>query len=86
MLLDVRTQEEWDEGHVSGAVLLPVKDIAEGVVPQVEKDEEILVYCRSGARAGMAVDLLQRHGFTQVKNIGSLENALQYGSLEKGEV
>lgn len=86
MILDVRTPEEWHEGHIAQAILLPVQDIMNGLLPDAKKNEEILIYCRSGARAGMAADLLQKQGYTNVQNIGGLNDALAaFGSLATGD-
>lgn len=85
MLIDVRTLSEWQEGHIDGAALLPLQDIVDGVMPDARKDEPLFVYCRSGARAGMAVDVLKRQGYSQAKNIGGLEDAAQYGEIVQGD-
>ena len=77
-LLDVRTQEEWDQGHAKGAVLLPLDQIQNGSLPDAAKTKEIFVYCASGRRAGIAVELLRNAGYRDVTNIGGLtdwENA-----------
>jgi phage shock protein E len=84
-LLDVRTADEWAEGHVRGALHIDVQEIMNGQLPDTPKDTELLVYCRSGGRAGMAAAVLKRAGFTNVQNIGGLEEALQYGELEAGK-
>ncbi len=74
-LIDVRTKEEFEEEAVAGAVNLPVEHIMEGKMPEVPKDTEIGLYCRSGGRAGRAKTLLIQNGFTNITNIGGLEDA-----------
>ena len=61
ILLDVRTQEEYDGGHIPGAVCFPNEDILPELPLPFEKDAEILVYCRSGRRSGEA----ETHGLCQ---------------------
>ena len=76
LLLDVRSQAEYDAGHAHGALLIPHDTITEQA-PKLLKDknQEIKVYCRSGNRAGKAVSSLKAMGYTNVENIGSLKNA-----------
>ena len=79
LLLDVRTQGEFDSGHAQGAILMPhdqVNEKASSVL--TDKNQTIKVYCRSGNRAGKAVKTLKALGYTNVENIGSLEDAKQY--------
>ena len=74
IILDVREQEEYDEKHILGAVLLPVgmidEDTAEAVIPQ--KDTVVLVYCRSGNRSKTASETLVQLGYTQVYEFGGI--------------
>jgi phage shock protein E len=69
MLIDVRTNEEFKEGHYPGAVNVPLEDIFKGKLTS-HKDEEIKLYCRSGGRAGRAREALVTQGFINVTNIG----------------
>ena len=75
IVLDVREQEEYDSGHIPGAVLLPVNAIAEdsaaAVIP--EKDSVVLVYCRSGNRSKTASKELAELGYTQVYEFGGIQ-------------
>ena len=68
LILDVREQDEYDEKHISDAVLFPVgmidAETAEGIIP--EKDTTVLVYCRSGNRSKTASQKLAELGYTQV--------------------
>ena len=73
VILDTRTQEEYDEGHIPGAILIPYDEIlekAENVL--TEKDQLILVYCRSGRRSKLAAEDLVKLGYTNIKEFGGI--------------
>jgi len=73
VILDVRTQEEFDQGHIFAAVLLPVSDIptrASELLP--DKDVFILVYCRSGNRSVTAAQMLVDLGYRHVFEFGGI--------------
>ena len=73
VILDARTQEEFDEGHIKGAIMIPeyeVSNRAEKELPN--KDQLILVYCRSGRRSKIAAQALQELGYTNVKEFGGI--------------
>lgn len=73
VVLDVREADEYEEGHIENAVLLPHEDIksrAEDVIP--DKDKLILVYCRSGRRSKIAAEALVDLGYTNVKEFGGI--------------
>ena len=73
IILDVREQTEFDDGHIPGAILLPYTEIeskAEKVFPN--KDKLILVYCRSGRRSKIAAESLVKLGYTNVKEFGGI--------------
>ena len=76
IVLDVREQEEYDQGHIPGAVLLPVGEItqesASAAVP--EKDTVVLVYCRSGNRSKAAAGELAQLGYTQVYEFSGIRD------------
>lgn len=74
VILDVRTPEEYQAGHASDAINLSLQEIESGKMPEVPKDRQIYVYCRSGARAAVAQKLLQAAGFTNVTNLGGLSD------------
>jgi len=83
ILVDVRTEGEYKDGHIKGAILLPLADIqakAAEVLP--DKNALILVYCRSGQRATSAANQLIAMGYTNVYNMGGIIN-WNY-STEKG--
>lgn len=72
LLLDVRSPEEFADGHLAGAVNIPV-DALPGRLAEVEpKDRPVVVYCRSGARSSKARGLLLEHGWTKVENLGGM--------------
>jgi phage shock protein E len=70
LILDVRTREEYAAGHVSGARNIPFDELSSrlGELP-VDKDEEVVVYCRSGGRAAKAEGVLIDAGFSNVRNL-----------------
>ena len=72
ILLDVRTQAEFDEGHIPGAVCLPVEMIAADMHFPFSKDAEILVYCQAGRRSADAAAKLRKLGFADVSDIGGI--------------
>lgn len=72
ILLDVRTQEEYDGGHIPGAVCFPNEDIQPELPLPFEKDAEILVYCRSGRRSAEAAGKLADMGYTNVADFGGI--------------
>lgn len=74
VILDVRTQEEYDSGHIKGAVLLPVDAITEETAQEVipTKDTQVLVYCRSGNRSVTASKALAQLGYTEVYEFGGI--------------
>lgn len=76
--IDVRTADEFAEGHVSQAINIPHEQIAEGIAQLgLDKDQPIYLYCGSGRRAGIAMADLQELGYQQVENLGGLEDALK---------
>ena len=82
IILDVRTQGEFDEGHIKGAVLLPDYEIgakAAKVLP--DKDAKILVYCRTGRRSALAAKELIVMGYTDVLDFGGLQTDWPYETV-----
>ena len=73
ILLDVRTKEEFDAGHIGGAVLLPNETIVD-TKPEALPDlnAEILIYCRSGNRSAQAANKLVAMGYTNVYDFGGI--------------
>lgn len=74
ILLDVRTQEEYDQGHISGAVCLPNETITADMPVVFDKDAEILIYCRSGHRSAEAAEKLAAMGYTNVADFGGIND------------
>lgn len=75
LLLDVRTPEEFAEGHVDGATNLPVQVLESKLSSfPAKKDQDIVVYCRSGKRSATAKALLEKAGFTRVHDLGGMSN------------
>jgi phage shock protein E len=74
LVVDVREQGEWDEGHLAQAKLFPVGTVGEqlAAIEQAAggKDKPVVVYCKSGGRAGRAKQTLEAAGFTNVVNAG----------------
>ena len=73
IIIDARTQEEYDQGHIPGAILIPEYEIegrAEKELP--DKNQLILVYCRSGGRSKIAAEELGKLGYTNVKEFGGI--------------
>ena len=70
VLLDVRTPEEFADGHVDGATLIDFygADFADQLA-ELDRDASYVVYCRSGNRSGQTVDLMQQLGFTDVQDV-----------------
>lgn len=65
VILDVRTQEEYDVEHIEGSILIPVQEL-EGRINELSKDDPFLVYCRTGNRSRTAVTILEENGFTKI--------------------
>lgn len=73
IILDTRTQEEYDESRIPGAILIPhdqVKEKAESML--TDKSQLILVYCRSGRRSKLAAEDLVKLGYTNIKEFGGI--------------
>ena len=73
IILDTRTQEEYDEGHIPGAIVIPhdeITDRAEEELP--DKDQLLLVYCRSGRRSKLAAEALVELGYTNIREFGGI--------------
>ena len=73
IILDVRTPEEYNEGHIPNAILIPdyeIKEKAESVL--LDKNQLILVYCRSGRRSKNAANNLVSLGYTNIKEFGGI--------------
>ena len=73
IILDVRTQEEYDQGHIPGAIVISHEEIEEKAEDVLtDKDQLILVYCRSGRRSKIAAEALLELGYTNIKEFGGI--------------
>lgn len=76
LVIDVRTQAEWDAGHLEGAILIPHDRITAEIGKSApDKATKIYLYCRSGRRTGLAFDDLKKQGYSDLINLGTMENA-----------
>ncbi len=73
LILDVRSKEEYDPGHLEGAMLLPVSEL-EDRLDELPVDKPIIVYCKSGGRSRAAANILVENGFTQVYDMGGIND------------
>ena len=69
-ILDVRTREEYDAGHIRGSALIPLQELDKRL-NEIPKDKKILVYCRTGHRSTQASEILANNGFKEVYNMKS---------------
>ncbi len=75
-LIDVRSNQEYNQEHVTNAINIPHTEIVEGAKTLgIKHDDNISVYCRSGRRASMAQEALEKAGYKNVKNLGGLKDA-----------
>lgn len=82
--IDVRTAEEFNAGHLAGALHIPHEQIAAKIAAVTEdKNAEIYLYCRSGRRSGLALEALQAMGYSKVTNAGGYEALKQQAKLAK---
>jgi rhodanese-related sulfurtransferase len=65
VILDVRTDAEFGDGHIEGAINIPVNEL-EGRLGELDRGEEMLVYCRTGNRSSTAVSILKENDFTKI--------------------
>lgn len=76
VLIDVRTPEEFAEGHIEGALLLPVDEIDEESISELvaDKDTPVVLYCRSGRRSADAASKLVQLGYKEVYDLGGINS------------
>ena len=73
VILDVRTEQEYAQGHIPGAILIPDYEISEKAEAVLtDKDQLILVYCRSGRRSKNAAAQLEEMGYTRIREFGGI--------------
>jgi len=73
-LIDVRTLDEYTQDHIEGSIHLPHQDILDHIERVASLPEPRLVYCRSGARSALAMQMLQQSGVTGLFNTGGIED------------
>ena len=81
VLLDVRTPQEYGEGHIPGSKNVPLQTLDKVRLVVENKDAELFVYCYSGARSKQATVVLGQMGYTNVRNIGGI--AAYHGKVER---
>ena len=75
IILDVRTQEEYETAHIPGAICIPNETIGTDDIPELpDKDQLILVYCRSGNRSKQASEKLAKQGYTNIVEFGGINS------------
>ncbi|MDD5622444.1 MAG: rhodanese-like domain-containing protein [Actinomycetota bacterium] len=77
-ILDVRNQDEYDEAHIGGAVLIPVSAL-ESRLDDLPRDRPIITYCKSGGRSATAASILVENGFTEVYDMGGITEWIDKG-------
>lgn len=76
LVIDVRTQPEYDAGHVEGAILIPYDVIGQRIADvTTDKQQQLVVYCRTGRRSGIARRQLMQMGYVKVEDVGGLAAA-----------
>ncbi len=79
LVLDVRTQAEWNQGHIANSILIPLDDLS-ARLGEVPRDRDIIVVCRSGARSTEGATILRQAGFTRVSCLtGGLQGWVSAG-------
>ena len=75
IILDVRTAEEYSEKHIPGAINIPNETIGADDIPELpDKDQLILIYCRSGNRSKQASEKLAKQGYTNIVEFGGINS------------
>ncbi|PID84504.1 hypothetical protein CSB09_00580 [Candidatus Gracilibacteria bacterium] len=73
LYLDVRENFEWNAGHIKDAIHIPLGEIEAGNFEKVPKNTPVGVYCRSGRRSGIALEILKKAGYTNIINLGGIQ-------------
>jgi rhodanese-related sulfurtransferase len=87
ILIDVRSKDEYEEGHISGAMLIPVVELQDRL-DELSKDKKIIVYCETGQRSKNAAEILIKNGFENVYDLGGIKAWIDSGYpvvMEKAE-
>jgi len=83
LVVDVRSAQEFTGGHVSGAINIPVDQIAARLGELGDPEQSLILYCASGMRSNSALKILKKHGFTQAINGGSLQRMMAASQAAK---
>lgn len=78
-LYDVRTAAEYKSGHFENALNFSLQDMQAGALPDIPKDKKIYVYCQSGNRSSQAAAILKQAGFTNVIDLGGIQDVQSTG-------
>ena len=81
LLLDVRTPQEYTEGHIPGSKNVPLASLTQAGAVTFQKDTPLFVYCYSGGRSRQAADILKNMGYTNIQNLGGI--ASYTGKVER---
>ena len=73
IILDVREDNEFNQGHLENAINIPLEDL-EKRLNELNKDNKIIVYCLSGTRADIALEILEKNGFNNIYTFGGIED------------
>ena len=79
ILLDVRTQEEYQKIRAKGALHIPLSDLQSGKIPNIDQKNQIYTYCQSGVRSEKARKILVENGYISVGNIGGIGAWQKFG-------
>jgi len=78
LIIDVRTESEWNTGHLARAIHLPLDIFEQNIASLIEDKQQIVyLYCRSGNRSGKALQIMQGLGYVNAKNAGGVGDASQ---------
>lgn len=75
VILDIRSEMEYDRGHIEGAINIPAEELEERAEEMIQsKSTPIIVYCKNGTRTGKAIRTLEKLGYTRVKSLGGISD------------
>lgn len=83
VIIDVREKDEWNAGHIAGAIHIPLNEISNRVSELAKyQNQSVIMQCRSGGRSAKAADILAKSGFSNVLNMEGGLNAWQKANLK----
>lgn len=74
VLIDVRSELEFNQGHIEGAINIPLDNLTTDITSRIETKTPVIVYCQSGNRSKTAAEKLVEYGYKDVFNLGSIDN------------